>query len=244
MTIATVQFHSQALQQPVHYTIILPEMGSGPYPVLLQLHGHGDNYQSWLHYTKLAYYARETPMIIVMPDGGTSFYLNLDEPASFRKWHSQQYEHFLIQDLRQHISNTYHAQAGRWAIGGNSMGGYGAMRLGCKYPHLFASIRAHSGTYYSADELEEVVPDHEDADVFATVTKLASSDQRHTVNIVFDCGKDDVSIEYSRQLHTHMLQLELSHQYLEQAGDHSWDYWDRQLPHALEQHIQVFQSSL
>ncbi len=144
-TIATVQFDSRVLQTSAHYTIILPDQGPGPYPVLLLLHGHGDTYTTWLQSTKLALYAKNHSMIIVMPDGGTSMYLNLDEPYSFRKWHSQRYEDFIIQDLPVHIRNTYRVRAGRWAIGGNSMGGYGAMRLGCKYPDLFASIWAHSG---------------------------------------------------------------------------------------------------
>jgi putative tributyrin esterase len=239
MTIATVQFHSKAMQQEVTYKILVPENGPGPYPVLLQLHGHGDNYAGWLHNTKLAYYAREHNMIIVMPDGGTSFYLNLDEPHSFRRWHSQRYEDCIVQDLWQHIHDTYHVRPGRWAIGGNSMGGYGALRLGCKYPERFASIWAHSGCYFNADDLEEVVPDYKDADVFATVARLAASKHKQ-LTITFDCGTEDELLDHSRRMHTQMDQLGLPHRYLEQAGAHTWAYWDEHLPAALEQHRQVF----
>ena len=52
MTIATVQFMSQALWRQVTYTTILPDrhiVGPGPYPVLYQLHGGNENHTAWLH---------------------------------------------------------------------------------------------------------------------------------------------------------------------------------------------------
>lgn len=238
MAIATVQFHSQALKKEVVYSISVPEKGPGPYPVVLLLHGHSDCHEIWLQNTKLGLYMHTYDMIVVMPDGGTSFYLNLDEPHSFRKWHSQRYEDFIVQDLWQHVHNMYHVRMGGWAIEGNSMGGYGAMRLGCKYPELFVSIWAHSGRYFSKEELEEVVPDPEDADTFATVSRLAATE--HRPEITFDCGTEDVLLHDSQRLHAHMEQLGLPHRYIENSGGHDWIYWDEHLPAALEQHKRVF----
>src|SRR5262249_21387330 len=150
-----------------------------------------------------------------------------------------QYEDFIVQDLWQHVHNMYHVQMGGWAIGGNSMGGYGAMRLGCKYPQQFASIWAHSGRYWSRDELEEVVPDHDDADVFATVARLAGWEDRP--EITFDGGTEDWWLDDSRRLHAHMEQLGLPHRYVEYPGGQDWSYWDEHLPAALEQHKRVFE---
>ena len=42
-----------------------------------------------------------------------------------------------MDDLANHILDTFPATNGKWAIGGNSMGGFGAVRLGLKYPHRF-----------------------------------------------------------------------------------------------------------
>jgi putative tributyrin esterase len=238
MTIATVQFMSTALDRMTTYNIIIPEGGAGPYPVVLQLHGHGDDYASWLQRTKIALYAALHPMIIVLPDGGTSYYLNLDEPGSLRKWHREKYEDFLINDLRQHVTNTFHVRAGRWAIGGNSMGGFGAVRLGCKYPALFASVWAHSGAFWNRDDLEDTVPNLDDADIYLHAERLSQAIQK--VQLTFDCGIDDYLLEKSRNLHTHMEKVNLPHQYIENPGTHQWEYWDEHIPAALLQHARVF----
>ncbi len=238
MTIATVQFMSAALGRMMSYNIILPKSGAGPYPVVLQLHGHADDHTTWLQRTNIAVYAWSHPMIIVFPDGENSYYLNLDEPGSLRKWHKEKYEDFIIKDLREHITNTFHVQPGRWAIGGHSMGGFGATRLGCKYPELFASVWAHSGAFWTRDDLEDTVPDLDDADIYLHAERLAQS--IHKVELTFDCGLDDHLLAKNRALHAHMDKIGLPHQYIENQGAHQWEYWDKHVSAALIQHADVF----
>jgi putative tributyrin esterase len=209
---------------------------------MMLLHGYGDNYNTWLQQTNVALYAQKRPMIIVLPDGGNTFYLNLSTPNSlqpaFHQWGALLIEDFLIEDLREHVSKTFPVRPGRWAIGGNSMGGYGAMRLGCKYPELFASIRAHSGVYYQKEELVGVCPDSDNADIYRITEELVHAE--HNVEISFDCGTDDTLLDQNRRLHAHMEQIGLPHEYVENTGGHTWNYWDSQLSAALDQHARVF----
>ena len=53
-------------------------------------------------------------------------------------------EQVIIKDLISHIDNTYRtiAQKGGRGIEGHSMGGFGALHLGLKFPHLFGAISA------------------------------------------------------------------------------------------------------
>jgi putative tributyrin esterase len=242
MSIATVQFHSEILERNVMYNILLPEGGDGPYPVVMLLHGYGDNYNSWLYHTNVALYAQKQSMIIVLPDGGNTFYLNISTPNPlqpvFHQWGALMIEDFLIEDLRDHVCKTFPVRPGRWGIGGNSMGGYGAMRLGCKYPELFCSIQAHSGVYHQKEDLLGVCPDPDGADIYRITEQLSRSE--HKVEIGFDCGTEDALLEHNRRLHTHMERIGLSHNYVENAGGHSWSYWDKHLPPALDQHARVF----
>jgi len=53
-------------------------------------------------------------------------------------------EQVIIRDLVPHIDSTYRtiAQKEGRGIEGHSMGGYGALRVGLKYPNLFGAISA------------------------------------------------------------------------------------------------------
>jgi hypothetical protein len=46
MAVATIRFMSEAFGRWMSYSIILPESGEGPFPVVLQLHGLGDDHRS------------------------------------------------------------------------------------------------------------------------------------------------------------------------------------------------------
>ena len=135
MNVATVRFYSPALARHTTYSVILPVTGDGPFPVVLQLHGYSDDHTSWLYSSNLVRHAAPYPMIVVLPDGATSGYLNLPHgPHPTSRIGIQRYEDLMVDDLRQQIERIFQVRPGPWAIGGLSMGGFGAMRLGLKYP--------------------------------------------------------------------------------------------------------------
>jgi putative tributyrin esterase len=232
MTIATVQFMSKALWRQVTYTAILPDkrtVGLGPYPVLYQLHGGNQNHTAWLYYSRLIDYARNFPFIIILPDGAQSRWANGEPPFTA-------YEDFLMDDLSNHILETFPATKGKWAIGGNSMGGFGAIRLGLKYPQRFFSIWSHSGVFPTA----ETLPNHwhwsgnaNDLDCYALVDQL---DLQMMPRLSFDCGTDDHLLEHNRHFHTYLKERGIPHAYYEYPGGHNWEYWDIRIQEALSQH--------
>ncbi len=241
MALATVRFKSHVLDRQVTYSALLPEDQPGPHPVVLQLHGYSDDHLHWLLYSRLADHVLPYNIIVVMPAGENSFYINA--PSNSRRPHGAThlnmlpYEDFLMQDLWEHVTRTFQTRRGRWAIGGLSMGGYGAMRLGCKYPDRFASIWAHSGVYDLGPSKKSAFG-LEDASVYTHVNRLAESG--HRIKISFDCGIDDELIDHSRRLHRHMDKLGLPHHYAEHPGGHTWEYWDQHVQEALKQHAEVF----
>ena len=108
------------------------------YPVLYLLHGHGGKLYDWatlghIQPTADALIARGDipPAIIVMPDAGTTWYVDRKEKM----------ETAVIQDLVGDVQRTFRvidARNGR-LIAGLSMGGYGALRFVLKYPETFAA---------------------------------------------------------------------------------------------------------
>ncbi len=254
MTISTVRMMSRALQRPSTYTIIVPEAeqaGPGPYHVLLQLHGYGDDHSAWVHKSNIARYAEKVPLIVVFPNGENGYWTNW-EPGRL-------YEDFLMQDLWAHVTATYPVVADpRWAIGGLSMGGFGAIRLGLKYPDRFASIFAHSSFLPNAPELAEWVGRwsgwradfsaafQADNNVYGWADRLAplaATDQLSlpaTPCLGFDCGVDDSLLGQNQRFHAHLEQLGLPHSYAEHPGGHTWTYWDAHIRTALRRHCEVF----
>lgn len=236
MTVANVRFFSEALGKWTRYNVIQPDVGEGPYRVLLQLHGLSDDEDAWIERSNLVRYVGELPIIVVLPDGGTSAYLNWKISG---RLHKHRYEDLLMQDIPDHVRHHFHASDEPWAIGGLSMGGYGAMRLGLKYPERFASVYAHSSVFMLDENLDPtLLEDVADADVFQHADALAKRVERPVIS--FDCGLDDRLLEHNRRLHEHLQRLNIEHRYAEFAGGHEWDYWDAHVQEALAQHVKVF----
>ena len=109
-------------------------------------------------------------MIVVMPDGDSSFYINRRDgkktwpPADgpefvdgIRKSATGQYETYIAEDLVGHIDAAYRTKADRSArgIGGFSMGGVGSMNLLAGNPDVFSSVTSLSAMYTLSDMVSD-----------------------------------------------------------------------------------------
>lgn len=237
MGLATMQFYSNAIGKHTSYNVIVPEVGEGPFPVLIQLHGLTDDYQAWVQRSNIIRHAAEYPMVIVFPDGGTHFYSNWQDGGRIGKGG---YEDLIVTDIRNHVRRHFNVTDGPWAIGGLSMGGYGSLKLGMKHPDLFASIWSHSAKVESTGtglDLSLLV-DPADAEIIEHARRLLGRERRPVLS--FDCGTEDEGlIDENRRLHAQLEEIGLEHHYAEHPGGHEWDYWDLHVREALEQHARV-----
>lgn len=130
-----VTFHSASLQRDMPYRAILPNSISAnqKLAVVYLLHGGGGGYSDWSNYSDVARYA-EHGLILVMPEGNSSYYVNAAERPNDR------YEDYITKDLISDVEARFPAAAGREhrALVGVSMGGFGAVVLALKHPGLFA----------------------------------------------------------------------------------------------------------
>jgi L-ascorbate metabolism protein UlaG (beta-lactamase superfamily)/S-formylglutathione hydrolase FrmB len=146
LKVQEVLFHSEAVNRDMRFNIVLPKdyITSGKhYPVLYMLHGLTANYLEW---TKLGVpqYANRHDLIVVMADGGNSWYVNWVRSHDGQK---NNWDDYITKDLVGYVDSYYRTIAksqGR-AISGLSMGGYGALAVGLRHPELFCSIASHSG---------------------------------------------------------------------------------------------------
>jgi len=145
--VTTVTMESPSIGRKTAYNIILPAdyetSGDKRYPVLYLLHGLTGNYTNWAG-MGAARAAKGLDLIVVMPDGGNSWYVNWAESEEGQK---NAWDDFITKDLIGHVDSNYRTIAAREgrAINGLSMGGFGGLTLGLRHPDLFCSIGSHSG---------------------------------------------------------------------------------------------------
>jgi enterochelin esterase-like enzyme len=114
------------------------------YPVVYALHGYSIGAEQWTREIQVpqtiegAFAQGSHEMIVVLPDSKTvhngSMYSSSVTTGDF--------ERFIARDLVAYVDAHYRTIANRTSRGlaGHSMGGYGATRIGMKYPDVFGSL--------------------------------------------------------------------------------------------------------
>ncbi len=145
----------------------------------------------------------------------------------------------MLEDLLPACAEFFPLRPGRWAIGGASMGGYGAVRLGLKYPDRFGAIVAHAGRYPDRTALDASAPlltpeARADADVFAWARQAVGHRERPAMRL--DCGLDDPLLAQNRACQRYLQGLGYAHAYAEYPGAHTADYFDARVREAPRHH--------
>jgi S-formylglutathione hydrolase FrmB len=238
MSVGEMHLFSSSLLRQATFAFYVPSAQfEPPYPALLQLHGAGDNYASWFQNSMLPVHLERYPFVVVTPAGDLSSWTNFGI-----KGRGTAYEDYLVQDLMPEVERIFPIRPGPWAIGGLSMGGYGAVRLGLLYPDRFASIYAHSSALFRAERWRERRPDITDedlaaADIFPYAARVAGEPDRPA--LTFDCGEDDPLLPDNRAFHAYLEEIGYPHTYHEYPGGHTWDYWNAHVQDALARHAEV-----
>ncbi len=130
------------------------------WPVYYLLHGVGDGAGQWLDRRKGDARVRAAgfPGIVVMPEGGRGYYTDAWLGGARR---GVNWERYLLDEVVPAIEQRYRILPGRehHAIGGLSMGGYGATLLGAQLPSYFGTVVSYSGLFNIEDpQAETSVP--------------------------------------------------------------------------------------
>ena len=203
-------------------------------PLVILLHGVYGSAWSWtlsggvhIHVLQMIKSRLIPPMVIAMPSDGLwgdgSAYLphnNLD----FEKWIAEDVPH-AVKNIIPSVTDS-----SKMFIGGLSMGGFGALKIGVKYNTLFTAISAHSSLTNIA-QMEKFVEenidnyfqeDKSEEDILETILKYRAK----LPAISFDCGFSDTLIEANRTLHAQLDVENIPHDYEEYLGGHEWSYWE------------------
>lgn len=211
---------SKNLNKQMKYSVWLPAGydENKTYPFLYLLHGYGDDSNSWMDKggaDKIAQsyqQANGVPMVIIMPDGLTSFYVGT-------------WEKYFREELRPEVENKYHFN-GKRAVAGLSMGGYGTLYNVLAHPSEYTYGYAMSPATQDLDQLAYAQTDP----LNVPRITVESGTQDYTV-----------SIESVRTFVSALQNAQIRVEFIERSGGHDWNFWPVCLKKALVKIGESFQ---
>ena len=258
MAIVTTRYRSNCLNGFVTFTAVLPFENFGedyfnpnpdaydkgePMKTLYLLHGVTGDEVDWLYGTRIARYAEERHIAVIMPAGRNNFYLDNHE--------CERWGEFIGKELVAVTRGMFHLSDRRedTFICGLSMGGYGALRNGLKYQDTFGKIAGLSSAlvFYDLADREDGGPWLQSRGyaerMFGDVTNVMGSDMdleylylngRKDIPIFMAIGESDGLLEVNRRFKAFLEKHGADLTYLEEPGAHEWDFWDRNIVRVLD----------
>jgi putative tributyrin esterase len=244
-----VTFKSPALGGRADMTLYVPPSAGADnktnVPLVLLLHGVYGSHWAWsrmggAHRTasRLIEQGQITPLVLAMPSDGLwgdgSGYIQHGNHLQ------RNFEQYIVEEIPAAAATIVPAvgPASPLFIAGLSMGGFGALRLGAKYPHKFRGFAGHSSiTHFS--QMKQFVEEPLDAygppeEAEQSVLHFMLKNRDHLPPLRFDCGTEDPLLEYNRTLHAQLQGQNIAHTYMEYPGGHEWPYWEKHLAATLK----------
>ncbi|MFN0140036.1 MAG: alpha/beta hydrolase [Pyrinomonadaceae bacterium] len=211
------------------------------FPVIYLLHGLTGRFENWTTKTGVVNYSEQHNIIIVTPEGENGWYTDSVSAAN------DKYESYIVKELIPEIDKKFRTVAERRGrvIAGLSMGGYGAIKFGLKYPEMFSLVGSFSGALGATSFTEKNAgnigkgidaifgPEAGDTrkvnDIFAIV-RDANPDRIKAMPFIYQsCGTEDFLIQNNRDFLSLLNEKKIPHEYRELPGGHTWAFWDDQV---------------
>lgn len=246
---------SRLMSREMPYRVIFPvnydhKDTGNRYPVIYLLHGLTGHFDNWADKTKLKEYAGNYQYIIVMPEGNDGWYSDSATVAN------DKYESYIIQELIPEIDLKFQTKMQKESrvIAGLSMGGYGSLKFGLKYPDKFILVGSFSGALMApsltakmlgtgwkalTDSIVSVYGEDDsqtrkDNDIFKILREMPPEKAKELPFIYLDCGTEDGLIQTNREFTDILFQKKIPHEFRQLPGKHDWKFWDSQIYEFLE----------
>lgn len=257
------QLDSKLMARKIPYFVLLPPTynteKTSRFAVVYLLHGLSGNYKNWVEKTKLLEYAAQHKFIVVTAEGGNGWYTDsVSQP-------NDKYESYIVQELIPEIDKNYRTIADRRgrAIAGLSMGGYGAIKFGLKYPDKFVFAASMSGavniaSWKTSDQIpppfrQMIVSTFGDEnnqvkkanDLFVIFSEMPAEKISNLPFFYLDCGTEDELglLQFNQQLAGILQQRKIPHEFRELPGRHNWDLWGQQIKDVLQISERIFNAN-
>jgi putative tributyrin esterase len=241
---------SKLMNREMPYKVIFPPTygiaDTKRFPVVYLLHGLFGHFDNWAEKTKLTDYAKDYEYIIVMPEGNNGWYVDSVSVPN------DKYETYIVDELINEVDKKFRTIADKQhrAIGGLSMGGYGALKFGIKYPDKFILAGSFSGavaiaSFKTKENLSQgmlrnsVIATFGDADtdtkksndIFKIIAEMPKDKVSALPFLYVDCGTEDELglLTANKQFVDILTRQNVPHEFRQLPGKHNWKFWDSQV---------------
>lgn len=257
MAVFQTTFACDSLFRSIDLNVIVPIEAPGmpelkarkpeKFKTLYLLHGFGGNRNDWMNYTPLRDIAERNNIAIVLPDAENSFYVDsVSLPFQYGK---------LIREIVDFTRRAFPLSDKRedTFIGGLSMGGFGALRLGSFYHDVFSKVFTFSGAFI-IDDIADKEPGYQDlianydyyVRTFGDLRKVKGSekdplwcmDQAIAADqapaVYQACGTEDFLYRENQEMKAALEARPITYEYHEMPGIHDWVFWNKNLEPAIQ----------
>lgn len=231
-------FFSQAMEMNTTVSVLLPdklEKNEKLRPFYV-LHGYNGDHQDWTRFTSIERYMWQYRACVIMPSGFNAYYTDHQVGLA--------YETYFIEELVPYMERVLPLLKEAYILG-LSMGGYGAMKFALGYPKKFIKGASLSGVM-NPDFIRTLPWMGHRLPVFDKMFGKQVSGKNDLRNLVLKdikkgtlpqlmltCGTDDFLVEDNRSFKKFLDDHQVNHTFIFDEGEHSWEYWDRNLQKAL-----------
>ena len=255
MSTMVVNCFSEALKRNVTFHAVLPVDkrsfdGAGPrddrpMKTLYLLHGVYEDGSKWLNHTRVAMWAQDWNLAVIMPSGENKFYC--DNPAS-----NDNFAQFVGDDLvklTRRLFNLSHKREDTY-VAGLSMGGEGALKYAVNHPDKFGAVAVLSmyardwramnpaegfdekrtlNSYKNAGGYEKFLNSYED------IRGLMQKNKDKLPPMYFACGKNDFLYEGYCEFKNWLTENGFDARFEEvDCYTHEWRFWDLAIQHDMD----------
>jgi S-formylglutathione hydrolase FrmB len=220
--VESLSIQSKAVGEELPVKVVIPEgAGNETRPLLVFLHGRDGNEGSELvdeMYAALAEQGDRAP-VVAFPYGGESSY-----------WHDRgdgDWAKYVTAEVIPKVESRFDVDAKRVAIGGISMGGFGAFDIAARHPGEFCAVGGHSPAIWQ-DAGETAAGAFDDAEDFAShdvVAEAAAGDFERTP-LWLDAGDRDPFVPGDEAMTAALKGAGANLTRKTFPGEHESAYWD------------------
>jgi S-formylglutathione hydrolase FrmB len=219
LSVEDVTVRSKAVGKEMPVKVVVPAGGAEGRPLLVFLHGRSGNESSYLHdplFDALEKLGERAP-VVAFPNGDKDKY-----------WHDRDsgaWGRYLTREVIPQVAKRFHTDRRRVAIGGISMGGFGAYDVAEAHPKRFCAVGGHSPALWRSGG--ETAPGaFDDAEDFGRHDVIREAGALDGLAVWLDAGDKDPFRPGDEAFAAALDATGVAATFHTWPGGHDGDYWD------------------